>query len=85
MYKHYIENHWKRRPEIPVAVGLKEHIKTHLEKLLNDKLKEMKNKPKLAEQVGEDDDHINIEEVKIADIVFAFNNDKVIKLLKQRG
>jgi hypothetical protein len=55
-----------------------------LEIELNQKLKELKNKPKLAEQEGEED-HLNIQEVRIADIVFAFNNDRIIKLLKQRG
>lgn len=42
-------------------------------------------KPKFKEEEGEDGNHLNIEEVRIADIVFAFNNDKLIKLLKQRG
>jgi len=76
-----------RHPDKPVAVKLKEYIKTNLEIELNQKLKEIKNKnkPKLVEQEGEDEGHLNIEEVRIADIVFAFNNDQLIKLLKQRG
>jgi hypothetical protein len=85
MYDHYIKNIHCRHPDEPVGVRLKEYIKLMLENELNQKLKEKKNKPKLAEQEGEDDDHLNIEEVKIADIVFAFNNDQLIKLLKQRG
>lgn len=40
----------------------------------------MKEKPKRVEEEGEKDS-LNITEVRIADIVFAFNNDKLIKLL----
>ena len=87
MYEYYIKNVHCRHPNEPVAVRLKEYIKTNLENELNQKLKEIKNKnkPKLVEQEGEDEDHLNIQEVRIADIVFAFNNDQLIKLLKQRG
>lgn len=67
-----------------MAVGLKEYIKNNLEKLLNDKLREIKTMPKNIEEEGEEE-HIKITEIKIADIVFAFNNDKIIKLLKERG
>jgi hypothetical protein len=63
-----------RYPDDPVGVRLKEYIKTNLEIELNQKLRELKNKPKLAEEEGEDD-NLNIQEVRIADIVFAFNND----------
>jgi len=63
-----------RYPDDPVGVRLKEYIKTNLEIELNQKLKEIKSKPKLAEEEGEDD-NLNIQEVRIADIVFAFNND----------
>ena len=85
MYKHYMDTIHCRYPDDPVGVRLKEYIKTNLEMELNKKLREKKNEPKLKEAEGEDDGHCNIEEVKIADIVFAFNNDKLIKLLKQRG
>jgi hypothetical protein len=85
MYKHYMDTIHCRYPDDPVGVRLKEYIKTNLEMELNKKLRERKNKPKLKEEEGEDENHLNIEEVRIADIVFAFNNDKLIKLLKQRG
>jgi hypothetical protein len=84
MYDHYMKNVHCRYPDDPVGVRLKEYIKTNLEIELNKKLKERKNEPKLKEQEGEKD-HLNIQEVRIADIVFAFNNDRIIKLLKQRG
>jgi hypothetical protein len=74
MYDHYIKNVHCRYPDDPVGVRLKEYIKTNLEIELNQKLRELKNKPKLAEEEGEED-HLNIQEVRIADIVFAFNND----------
>jgi hypothetical protein len=85
MYDYYIQHVHCRHPNDPVAVRLKEYIKTNLEIELNQKLKEIKNKPKLVEQEGEDEGDMNIQEVRIADIVFAFNNDQLIKLLKQRG
>lgn len=47
MYKYYMEHYHSRHPDEPVAVKLKEHIKSNLERQLNEKLREMKNKPKL--------------------------------------
>ncbi len=55
----------------------KTYIKIELERQLNNELKVMKEEPKLVEEKGEEE-HLNISEVKIADIVFAFNNDKLI-------
>lgn len=90
MYDHFLEHVRTHNSDEPIAVRLKEYIKNNLEMELNTKLKEMKankKKPTLIEREGEEEeeDHLNIEEVRIADIVFAFNNDKLIKLLKQRG
>ena len=53
-------------------------MKSELEKLLTEKLREVKNS-------GADTSNIKISEVKIADIVFAFNNAELIQLLKARG
>jgi hypothetical protein len=52
----------------------KTYIKEQLEKQLNAQLKVMKEKPKRVEEEGEQV-NLNITEVRIADIVFAFNND----------
>lgn len=54
-------------------------MKKELETLLSDKLAELKtHKPHLVSSV-------KINQVKIADIVFAFNNAQLINLLKERG
>lgn len=53
--------------------SFKTYLKQQLEAMLNERLREDKqNFP-------------NLSEVKIADIVFAFNNSELIKLLKTRG
>ena len=74
-----------RHPDDPVGNRLKEYIKTNLENLLSQKLRQDKNSPKCLEQEEEEDNHLKMEEVRIADIVFAFDNDRLIYLLKQRG
>ena len=87
MYNHFMEEIYKRshyQNSEPIAMVFKQYIKRELERILNAKLDEIKKKPKLLEEEG-DDKGINITDVKIADIVFAFNNDKLIKLLKVRG
>lgn len=63
---------------ISIAGCLKDYMKTELEKLLTDKLREIKSS-------GSETSNIKITEVKIADIVFAFNNAELIQLLKARG
>ncbi len=50
-------------------------MKSELERILTDKLKEVKAS-------GADTSNIKISEVKIADIVFAFNNAELIDLLR---
>jgi hypothetical protein len=62
-----------------VAESLKTYIKVELEKLLTEKLKEMRADPSV------DTASINIQQVKIADISFAFNNAEIINLLRERG
>lgn len=57
---------------------MKSYIKNELEKILTDKLFEMKAQ-------GTASEGISITEVKIADISFAFDNAELIKLLKLRG
>ena len=63
---------------VSIALCLKEHMKSELEKTLTEKLREIKAS-------GADTSNIKISEVKIADIVFAFNNAELIKLLRERG
>jgi hypothetical protein len=64
---------------LSVGESLKTYIKTELEKTLTDKLKEMRQDPTV------DTSSINIQQVKIADISFAFNNAELIHLLRERG
>jgi hypothetical protein len=63
---------------ISIALSLKTYMKSELEKLLTAKLNEMRAS-------GKDMSNIKISEVKIADIVFAFNNAELIELLRTRG
>jgi hypothetical protein len=63
---------------ISIAGCLKDYMKKELEKMLTDKLREVKSS-------GGDTSNIKITEVKIADIVFAFNNAELIELLRERG
>lgn len=86
MYKEYIKSHYSRTPHQedhvtgkpigmePIAMHFKTYIKDQLERQLNAQLKEIKEKPKRVEEEGEQV-NLNITEVRIADIVFAFNND----------
>ena len=64
---------------ISSAFALKTFMKRELERILTKALKENR------ELHPEDMKSIKIQEVKIADIVFAFNNADLINLLKERG
>lgn len=57
--------------------SLKNYLKTEIEKLLTVTLREKKTDP--------ENDNITINEVKIADISFAFNNAELVNLLRTRG
>lgn len=57
---------------------MKTYIKENLENALTDKLFEIRNN-------GSNTSNIKISKVKIADIVFAFNNAELINLLRDRG
>lgn len=60
---------------------MKSYLKTELEFTLTAKLKEMMVDPTKKDTT----EGIRIQEVKIADIVFAFNNARLIQLLRVRG
>ena len=53
--------------------SFKTYLKEQFEALLNERLREDKENFK------------DLSEVKIADIIFAFNNSELIKLLRARG
>ncbi len=78
-YEYFIQNVYDRektrKTDLSVGECLKSYIKRELEEVLTLKLQELK--PENSE--------LKINEVKIADIVFAFNNSQLITLLKQRG
>lgn len=57
---------------------MKSYIKNEFERVLTDKLFELKGEGNLP-------DNIKIDKVKIADIAFAFNNSELINLLRERG
>lgn len=65
----------QRKSDLSIGECLKSYIKRELERVLTEKLLEMKPT----------NENLKADEVKIADIVFAFNNARLITLLKQRG
>jgi hypothetical protein len=67
----------KVNPEVSVGESLKVYLKRELEHVLTRTLQQRKSEP--------GSENINISEVKIADIVFAFSNAELIRLLKVRG
>lgn len=66
-----------RKSDISIGESLKSYMKRELERILTDKLIEMKQQP--------GSENLKVQEVKIADIVFAFNNAQLIQLLRARG
>lgn len=80
-FKFFMEQQYprfqSRKSDISVGEALKSYIKGEMERVLTDKLLEMKE--------NASNENIKIKEVKIADIVFAFNNAELINLLKTRG
>lgn len=69
----------QRKSDISIGESLKTYLKREIEHLLTEKLIEMKR------ETPSETENIKISEVKIADIVFAFNNAQLIQLLKVRG
>ena len=80
MYQYFLANEYPKSKSKGISPGraLKTYLKENLENLLTDKLFEIRNN-------GSNTSNIKISKVKIADIVFAFNNAELIKLLKKRG
>jgi hypothetical protein len=60
-------------------MSFKLYLKAEIERILTEKLDQMRR------ENPEECRSINIREVKIADIVFSFNNAELINLLKERG
>lgn len=73
----YIPN--DKPKDLSPGESLKEYLILEIEAKLNDVLR------KKREDDPEGSKGIKINQVKIADIVFAFNNGKLIKLLRKRG
>ena len=67
--------------------NFKEHMKTELEQILNQRLQKIKEEDRKLEADGKKAIYcgVEVQQVIIADIVFAFDNYKVIELLKKRG
>jgi len=76
-YRFFMQNIYPRdqarKSDISIGESLKTYIKRELERILTEKLDEMKEKQK-----EEGKDNLKAHEVKIADIVFAFNNAELI-------
>jgi len=82
-YEWFLSNVYSRNGDeekgISIGSSLKSHLRQEIEKLLNEKLHQMR-----AEN-PEECKNIKISQVKIADIAFSFNNAELIDLLRQRG
>jgi hypothetical protein len=80
-YQHFLDKVYGASGDeqngVSIGLSLKNYLKTEIEKLLTTKLIDLKS--------GGGNSNIKISEVKIADIVFAFDNAELIKLLKLRG
>jgi len=63
---------------ISTGEALKKYLRDEFERMLTEKLREMRAEGTLGSG-------IKISEVKIADIVFAFDNSELIDLLRERG
>jgi hypothetical protein len=83
MWNHFLNEHYYKNDMeaqgISSAFALKTYMKSELEKVLTENLKQ--NKQENPDSMKS----IKISEVKIADISFAFNNAELINLLKERG
>jgi hypothetical protein len=80
-YHFFLNNIYSRKqkenPDISIGQALKTYIKEELERILTEKLREKKSQP--------GNENLKSNDVKIADIVFAFNNARLINLLRVRG
>lgn len=64
---------------ISIGASLKTYLKKEIEKICTSMLDEIRRED------DEEAKNLKINEVKVADIVFAFNNEKLIRLLRKRG
>lgn len=82
-YDWFIENIYRRNGDeengISAGMSFKLYLMAEIERILTEKLEQMRR------EAPEECRSINIREVKIADIVFSFNNPQLINLLKERG
>lgn len=80
-YEWFLKNIYYTRDEqrgISIGESLKTYLKNEIEKILTDKLKQIQAQ-------GAETSSIKINEVKIADINFAYDNADLILLLRERG
>ena len=79
-YQWFLDNIFPQDKARGLSTGasLKAYMKNELERILTDKLHEILS-------TGSQKSSINISEVKIADIAFAFDNAELINLLRVRG
>lgn len=80
-YNWFLVNQYQPHDErsgISPGESLKNYMKSEIERIMNEEL------DKEHREHGENAS-IKIQQVKVADIVFAFNNERLITLLKERG
>lgn len=83
MWEHYLKEHYHKddleSQGVSSAFALKTYMKKEIERILTNTLKNLRLGANEALK------GIKIQEVKIADISFAFNNAELINLLRERG
>lgn len=82
MYRDFMDNHFDRTRYESPGMALKCYLKHNIEDFCIQEFKKKKLADQLLNREANDKD---LDRIEIADIVFAFNNSKLIHLLRQRG
>ena len=82
MYELFMSQYFKREEFESPGQAFKQYLKDNIEEIC---IQEFKKKKLADALLGREANDKDLERIEIADIVFAFNNAKLIDLLKQRG
>lgn len=82
MYSEFIEVYFSKEPQDSPGYQFKVFLKDSIENICTDEFKRKKQEDALLNREANDKD---LDKIEIAEITFAFNNSKLIKLLKKRG
>ena len=82
MYSEFIEVYFSKDPKDSPGFAFKAFLKDGIENICTDEFKRKKQEDALLNREANDKD---LDKIEIAEITFAFNNSKLIKLLRKRG